>query len=81
MADWEREITEIKARLERIELRLVFLSRRLGIGDEDAPVARASPTVLELVRKGDKLAAIKAFVNETNASLKDAKNFIESLIP
>ena len=75
----EREITEIKARLERIESRLVFLSRRLGITDEEAPVGKASPAVLELIGKGDKLAAIKAFVNETGASLKDAKNFIEAL--
>lgn len=81
MSDMEREMAEIKARLERIESRLGFLFRRLRITDEDAPAGKASLAVMELVRSGDKLAAIKAFVKETGASLKDAKNFIESLVP
>ena len=75
----EREITEIKARLERIESRLVFLYRHLGITTQEAPGWQTSPALLELVKKGDTLAAIKAFREETGASLKDAKIFIEAL--
>ena len=35
--------------------------------------------VIELLRQGDKAGAMKAFMHENGASLKDAKNFIESL--
>ena len=79
MADLDREITEIKARLEKIESRLGFLFRTLGITTQEAPEWKASPELLELVRKGDKIAAIKAFRAETGASLSDAKKFIDSL--
>lgn len=79
MTDMGREVAEIKARLERIESRLGFLFRRLMITEEDAPAGKASPAVLELAARGDKIAAIRAFVGETGASLKDAKNFIEAL--
>jgi len=80
MADLNREIAEIKTRLEKIESQLGFLFRSLGITAGAAPAGRASAAVLELAAKGDKIAAIKAFREETGASLKDAKNFIESLV-
>ncbi len=79
MTDGNKEIAEIKDRLEKIEAQLVFLFRSLGITSREAPAGRASATVLELVARGDKVAAIKAFREETGASLKDAKVFIESL--
>jgi ribosomal protein L7/L12 len=57
-----------------------FLFRRLNIGAEEVPNWNASPEVIELMKRGDKVAAIRAFMNETGSSLKDAKNFIESLV-
>lgn len=80
MSDINKEITEIKTRLEKLESRLSFLYRSLGITTQEVPDWHASPALLELVKKGDKIAAIKAFREETGASLKDAKDFIESLI-
>lgn len=80
MPDSKQEIAEIKNRLEKLESRLSFLYRSLGITTQDVPNWQASPALLELVKKGDKIAAIKAFREETGASLKDAKNFIESLV-
>jgi len=79
MADLKQEIAEIKARLEKIEAQLGFLYRSLGIAMREAPEWKASPELIELVRKGDKIAAIKVFREESGASLKDAKEFIESL--
>ncbi len=73
------EIAEIKARLEKIEMQLGFLFRSLNITTREAPAGSASAAVLELAAKGDKIAAIRAFREETGASLKDAKIFIESL--
>lgn len=79
MSDINKEIAGIKARLEKIEAQLGFLFRSLGITTREAPAGRASATVQELAAKGDKIAAIRAFREETGASLKDAKEFIESL--
>jgi len=79
MPDANREIAEIKARLERIESQLAFLFRRLGVTLQAPPGGKASRAVIDLAKKGDKAAAIRAFMNETGASLKDAKNFIETL--
>ena len=80
MSDINKEIAGIKARLEKIEAQLAFMFRSLGITTGEAPAGRASAAVLELAAKGDKIAAIKAFREETGASLKDAKEFIESLM-
>jgi ribosomal protein L7/L12 len=77
MAD--REIADLRARLEKLETQMGFLFRRLGISDREAPAGQASAQVIELLRQGDKAGAMKAFMHENGASLKDAKNFIESL--
>ena len=80
MFDDKQEIAEIKKRLEKLESRISFLFRRLNIAAEEVPKWNASPAVIELMKRGDKVAAIRAFMDETGSSLKDAKNFIESLV-
>jgi len=80
MPDINKEIAEIKVRLDKLDSRLSFLCRSLGVTTQEAPAWRASPALLELVKKGDRIAAIKAFREETGASLKDAKDFVESLV-
>lgn len=79
MENIERELNAVRGRLERIEAQLLFLFRRLGVSTQDAPAGQASPKVMELARSGDKKGAMRAFMQETGASLKDAKNFVESL--
>ena len=79
MSDSNQEIEKIKMRLEKLESQMTFLQRSLGITTNDAPVWKASPEIIELIRRGDIIEAIKAFREQTGASLKDAKNFIESI--
>ena len=55
------------------------LLRRLNIGSEEMPSAPASPTVIDLLRRGDRNGAIRAYMDETACSLKDAKRFVESI--
>lgn len=76
MAD---EIRELKERIEKLESRMDFLMRRLGISLKEAPDWKASTKIIELVKMGDRKAAIRAFIEESGASLKDAKIFIESI--
>ena len=79
MSDSNQEIEKIKIRLEKLESQITFLQRSLGITTNDAPGWKASPEIIELIRRGEKIEAIKAFREQTGASLKDAKNFIESI--
>jgi ribosomal protein L7/L12 len=53
----------------------------MGISTQEAPAWRASPEVIDLVIKGMKNEAIRAFREESGASLKDAKTFVDSLDP
>lgn len=80
MENVERELEAVRRRLERIESQLQFLFRRLGVTTQDAPAAKASPVVIGLLSRGDKKGAMRAFMEETGASLKDAKNFVEALM-
>jgi ribosomal protein L7/L12 len=79
MADSHQEIEKIKMRLDKLESQMTFLHRSLGITTNEAPAWNASPEIIEMVQRGDKIEAIKAFREQTGASLKDAKNFIESI--
>jgi len=79
MGECERELTELRTRIDKLEARMSFLLRRLNIAAEEMPGWGASPTVMDLVRKGDRNAAMRAYMDETACSLKDAKRFIESL--
>lgn len=85
-----QEVAKLRKRVEQLESQMEFLHRRLGIsqtGDtpkgetpaSELPKWKPSQMVLDLVRKGDKSAAIKIFVKETGASLKDAITYINSL--
>lgn len=73
------EIHDLRERVEKLEARLDFLSRRLGIASGDMPEYTVSPTILALIKKGNKNEAMRALIEETGANLKDAKTIIESI--
>jgi ribosomal protein L7/L12 len=79
MPENKQEMEAIRARIERLESQMTFLFRRMGITSQEMPSWDVSPKIIELMKAGDKTAAIRAFMDETGSSLKDAKNFIESL--
>lgn len=79
MSSADREIAELKRRVTQLEAQMAFLLRSLGIEHPDPPTWEASPEILALVRQGKMAEAIKLFRQETGASLKDAKTFIETL--
>jgi hypothetical protein len=73
---------EIYARLGTLEHLVRNLYEKTGIPIPDLPtLARTtvSPRVQQLVASGDRMAAIVAYRQETNADLATAKKFIESL--
>jgi ribosomal protein L7/L12 len=50
-----------------------------GGSDDDQGIAGPSGKVLELVRQGNKIEAIKAYREETGLGLKEAKDAIDDL--
>jgi len=72
------EIERLKRRIDVLETRVEFLMRSAG-HDVPKPETEASDEVMEHLLIGDKIGAIKAYRRETGASLKDAKEFIESI--
>ncbi len=72
------EIERLRKRVEILETRVDNLMRNAGY-DVVKPSAEASNEVMELLLTGHRIAAIKAYRRETGASLKDAKEYIDSL--
>jgi ribosomal protein L7/L12 len=63
------------ARLAAIERKLQAILDHLGIVD----VEPTYPQVLELARRGHKIAAIKLYREQTGAGLADAKHAVERM--
>ncbi len=75
----EREVLELQMRVAKLERQVAFLLDHLALAYREEPDARVSPEVIELVRRGRKIQAIKLFRQETGVGLREAKEFVESL--
>ena len=79
MAYTDHEIFELRQRVEKLERQVAFLMENLGVEYQDEPNQGVSTEIMDLVRSGRKIQAIKLFRQETGAGLKSAKEFIDSL--
>jgi ribosomal protein L7/L12 len=75
----DAQFAKLNARVTQLERQVEFLLKQLSVKYIDQPVAVPYPEVAELKRKGQLLEAIKVYRSYTNASLLEAKNFVESL--
>lgn len=74
----ESEILLLRSRITQLEERVDFLYRHLGIvSTEDSPMAETR--VIEMLRKGNKIEAIKIYREIYNVGLAEAKDAVESL--
>jgi ribosomal protein L7/L12 len=83
------EDEEILARLADLERKIDWLYRNAGYPQQfassadavapDAQVGTASAAVLDLLRGGNKIGAIKQYREETGVGLKEAKTFVDNL--
>jgi Ribosomal protein L7/L12 C-terminal domain len=62
-------------RLKRLERKVDLILSHLGLD----PNQGVSPQVMELVKAGQKIQAIKVYREQTGAGLKEAKDYVESL--
>jgi pantothenate kinase-related protein Tda10 len=66
-----------QARLRRLEGKLDLLLEHAGLANNDK--VDVPPEVLEALRRGDKIAAIKFYQDATGAGLKEAKERVEAI--
>ena len=66
-----------RARLARLEAKVDLLLKQAGLAYDARAIAPAG--VLEAVRQGRKIEAIKLYREATRADLQEAKDFVEEL--
>jgi ribosomal protein L7/L12 len=75
----DHEVLELRQKVGKLERQVTFLLDHLGLEYHEDPNTGVSPEILELVRAGRTIEAIRLFREETGFGLKQAKEFIESL--
>jgi ribosomal protein L7/L12 len=66
-------------RLRIVERKLDLVLEHLGIESRDPPASALDQQVIDLVRSGRKIEAIKLYREQTGAGLKDAKDAVEQI--
>ena len=79
MSTTDYEFLKLGQRVAKLERQMAFLLENLGLEYPEEPNQGVSPEIVDLVRRGAKIQAIKLYRHETGAGLRDAKEFIESL--
>ncbi|MBI3165330.1 MAG: ribosomal protein L7/L12 [Anaerolineales bacterium] len=74
----EQDIVTLRARVAELERKLDFLYRKLGIEFFDEP-GMVNTQVMALLKKGNKIEAIKLYRDLTNAGLAEAKQAVERM--
>ncbi len=74
----ETELIALRARVAELEDRLQYLYKRLNIEYAANPSA-VDPRIVEYLRKGNKIEAIKIYREIHNVGLAQAKNSVEGI--
>jgi ribosomal protein L7/L12 len=72
-----RSVTDLAKRQSQSEAKIDLLLKHAGITYD--PHANVPPGVVEALRAGKKIEAIRQYRMATGAGLKEAKEFVESL--
>ena len=75
----DAQFARLNARVELLERQVTFLLNQASLTYVDRPAVSVYPDVAELKHQGKLIDAIKLYRSYTNASLVDAKNFVENL--
>jgi ribosomal protein L7/L12 len=74
------EYIALRRRVEKLERLVALLVEEVGLECDEKPGPDLSPMIKDLVHKGELIEAIKLYREETGAGLKEAKEFVESLV-
>lgn len=72
------ELNSLRARIVELESRLDFLYKRLGIEYSENPNA-IDPHMIDLLKRGNKIEAIKIYRELTNTGLAEAKQAVDRI--
>jgi len=79
MSRYDNEILELRQRIAKLESQMAFIFKHQGINYREEPNRGVSPEIINLMRQGKKIQAIKLYRQETGVGLREAKEFVESL--
>lgn len=74
----EQDLISLRARVTELERRLDFIYKKLGVEYIDN-LEMADAHIIALVKKGNKLEAIKAYRELTNSGLAEAKQAVDRI--
>jgi ribosomal protein L7/L12 len=74
----EQDLINLRVRVTELENKLDFLYRKFGVEYIDNP-GMADSRIISLIKKGNKLEAIKMYRELTNSDLAEAKNAVEKI--
>ncbi|MBI3151984.1 MAG: ribosomal protein L7/L12 [Chloroflexi bacterium] len=74
----EQDIIALRSRVAELERRLDFLYKKLGIEYIDNPSSIDS-RIIEFLKRGNKIEAIKIYRELTNTGLAEAKQAVDSI--
>ncbi|WP_430593336.1 ribosomal protein L7/L12 [Humidisolicoccus flavus] len=91
--DSSREVAQLQQRVSSLEQQVAAMQALLDINPADlqqpwaheaaqqiqSSSSGASPQILDLVRQGKKIEAIKAYREQTGVGLREAKEFVDRL--
>jgi ribosomal protein L7/L12 len=75
----QQEISLLKGRVSRLEARLEFLYKHLGVTFVEETRLTDDPKVIAALKANNLLEAIKSYRAATNASLDEAKSAVEEM--
>ena len=75
----DTNVLVLAEKVAKLERQVAFLLEKLNMNYVDDPSTAASAAVLNLVKQGNLIEAMKVYREETGAGLAVAKQFIETL--
>ena len=75
----EQDLARLRARVIHLEGQVEFLYKHLGLTFVPEPNPGDDPRVIEQIKKGNMIEAIKIYRELTNAGLAEAKDAVEKL--
>lgn len=74
----EHELTAARARIAELEEKIQYLYRHLGI-EYSSSSTQVSPKIIEAIKNGNLIEAIKIYREIHNVGLAEAKTAVESI--
>ncbi|MGX5680706.1 ribosomal protein L7/L12 [Schumannella luteola] len=75
----DERIEELEREVARLREQIGVLYKHLGIGQLGAASSGPNPAILDAIRSGQTIVAIKLYREQTGVGLKEAKDAVEDL--